>query len=41
MQAALARIRLPELPPLHEVLRAGVVAACALALILAGPLLPL
>jgi len=40
MQAALARFQLPALPPAQELLRVGVVLGCALALIFAGPLLP-
>lgn len=40
MQIALARTGLPQLPPLEELGRMGVVLGCALALIFAGPLLP-
>jgi hypothetical protein len=40
MQAVLARITWTSLPPLQEVLRASLVCGCALALILAGPVLP-
>ena len=40
MDLALARFHMPELPPLEEILRAGTLLGCALALIFAGPLLP-